>query len=348
MSNEGRRGEGESSIDGGGGSTQRQLQLQQREFSSIYPFKIKIKSTAPNIHDLTNLIVSNGFRFESGEVDHYQPGFAKPLLFDKDILLIPFYDIFEEHITEDVTNKERPGEIKQEMKVTQTQKVQYIIDANIYAKEGLVFVCRANSLDNAQQLLAEYLQTVKLNQDCMYSFVYNQNSEILQQLLKSLYDYWPTGQSQITSIRIGGKTISARYSGRGSYDVRLEDSNEEIRKRIGLAEEIEDLTLKPPIAFTGRSGKMRTTMVPRISINEVGMINCRANINYENFVLIKEFVEETVKIINELHKGRHPRGYKRIEEFAGLLSARTSYEEEEKNNENDSHPEASHKIGIEE
>jgi hypothetical protein len=48
----------------------------------------------------------------------------------------------------------------------------------------------------------------------------------------SLYDYWPTSETQITSIRIGGKTISARYSGRGAYDVRVEDANEEIRNRI--------------------------------------------------------------------------------------------------------------------
>ena len=39
-------------------------------------------------------------------------------------------------------------------------------------------------------------------------------------------------ESQITPIEIGGKTVSARYSGRGMYDVRLEDANEEIRNRI--------------------------------------------------------------------------------------------------------------------
>jgi hypothetical protein len=42
---------------------------------------------------------------------------------------------------------------------------------------------------------------------------------------------WPTSESQVTSIKIGGKTISARYSGRHKYDVRLDDANEEIRSR---------------------------------------------------------------------------------------------------------------------
>jgi hypothetical protein len=42
---------------------------------------------------------------------------------------------------------------------------------------------------------------------------------------------WPTSESQVTSIKIGGKTISARYSGRRRYDVRLDDANEEIRSR---------------------------------------------------------------------------------------------------------------------
>jgi hypothetical protein len=39
---------------------------------------------------------------------------------------------------------------------------------------------------------------------------------------------WPTSESQVTSIKIGGKTISARYSGRRKYDARLDDVNKEI------------------------------------------------------------------------------------------------------------------------
>ena len=43
-------------------------------------------------------------------------------------------------------------------------------------------------------------------------------------------------ESQIISIKIGRKTVSARYSGRGMYDVRLEDANKEIRNRIASHE----------------------------------------------------------------------------------------------------------------
>ena len=66
----------------------------------------------------------------------------------------------------------------------------------------------------------------------------------MQQLLVSLYDYWPTNQSQITSIKIGGKTISANYSGRGKYDLRLEEVNEEIKNRIINGDYIENINIK--------------------------------------------------------------------------------------------------------
>jgi hypothetical protein len=61
--------------------------------------------------------------------------------------------------------------------------------------------------------------------------------------------------SQITSIRIGGKTISARYSERGTSDIRLEDVNEEIRNRISSNEHIENIMLKPPIGFATRRSR---------------------------------------------------------------------------------------------
>jgi hypothetical protein len=71
-------------------------------------------------------------------------------------------------------------------------------------------------------------------------------------------DYWPTTESQVTSIRIGGKTISAKYSGRGRYDVRLEDIDEEIRNRITAGEQIESITLKPPVSIGGSGIKIST------------------------------------------------------------------------------------------
>jgi hypothetical protein len=307
---------------------QKAQQPQQREFSSIFAFKIIRKGRSSrslpslqnnnNIDSLNNLLSSNGFKFES---EAYQSGFGKPIMFENNILVAPYYDIIEEQIIEDTTNKDKPGEIKQETKILPTQKVRYIIDTNIFANEDLVFICRTDSfLDNAKQLLVEYLKTLQIYEDCSFGFVYDMNSEIMQQLLMSLYDYWPTSESQITSIRIGGKTISARYSGRGAYDIRLEDANEEIRNRISSNEHIEDITLKAPIGFAARSTRRsrsisRSRVIPKISISENGIINCRANVNYENFVIIKNFVQETMQIIRELQKGRRPIGYTQLDEF---------------------------------
>jgi hypothetical protein len=288
-------------------------QEQEREFSSIFAFKMKVESSSsppPAIQHLTDLLIARAFRFEVG---NYKPGFTKPTLFNGQILLVPYYEITEEQVTEDITKKENPGEIITETKVIQVQKVIYIIDTNVYASQGMVLVCRANSLDHAQQLLDEYLQTIRLNQSCTYSFVYNQSSSIMQQLLMTLYDYWPTVQSQVTSVRIGGKTIAARYSGRGNYDVRLEDAaDKEIRNRIANGEQIENITLKPPIGLTGI--KM-SRFVPKITIDDIGIVNCRANINYENFALVKAFIDETKKMVSHVLKGERSRGYTKIDEF---------------------------------
>lgn len=290
----------------------------EREFSSIFVFKIKKRSAdtaaaAAPPHDLdklSNSLMNKAFKFEP---DNYQSGFAKPVSFDQEIQLVPYYEIEEEQITEDITNKERPGEIIPQTKLMQIQKLRYIIDANVYANQGLVLVCRVDTIDHAQQILEEYLQTTGLDESCSRNFLYGQPSGIVQQLLLTLYDYWPTTESQITSVRIGGKTISAKYSGRGRYDVRLEDINEEIRSRITAGEQIESITIKPPISIGG--GIKIRRAVPKITINDIGVIACRANTNYENFALIKGFINETVNIISNLVRGKQPRGYSKLEDF---------------------------------
>ena len=97
----------------------------------------------------------------------------------------------------------------------------------------------------------------------------------MQQLLVILYDYWPTVQSQITSVRIGGKTITARYSGRGKYDIRLDDSaDRQIRIKMNACEQIENVThTAEPSGI-----KMKRSFIPKITISDTGMINCKANI----------------------------------------------------------------------
>jgi hypothetical protein len=297
-------------------------QESEREFSSLFVFKIKnisnnTSAAQPNLDGLSNSLMKKAFKFEP---DNYQSGFAKPIIFDrKRTLLIPYYEIAEERVTEDITDKEKVGEAIPQTKTVQVQNLKYIVDANVYANDGLILVCRVDTIDRAEQILVEYLQTTRLKESYVYNFLYGQPSVIMQQLLLTLYDYWPTVQSQITSVRIGGKTISARYSGRGRYDLRLEDIDEEIRKRISDGEQIENITIKPPIDIAERIKIKR--VVPKITINDVGIINCRANTNYENFALIKGFITETIKIIGDTIKGKRPRSYTRIEDFSGQATA---------------------------
>jgi hypothetical protein len=232
----------------------------EHEFSSIFVFRIKNRPTItaappPDLNQLSNSLINKAFKFEP---DNYQSGFAKPVDFEQKILLLPYYEIEEEQITEDVTDKERPGEVIPQIKLMQVQKLRYIIDVNVYANQGLILVCRVDTIDHAQQILEEYLQTTGLDGSCIRNFLYGQPSGIVQQLLLTLYDYWPTTESQVTSIRIGGKTISAKYSGRGRYDVRLEDIDEEIRNRITAGEQIESITLKPPVSIGGSGIKIST------------------------------------------------------------------------------------------
>ena len=73
--------------------------LQQREFSSIFVFKIRMKGANNNpvpplkpqndIYKIIDLIASKTFKFES---EAYKLGFGKPLKFGKEILVVPYYD----------------------------------------------------------------------------------------------------------------------------------------------------------------------------------------------------------------------------------------------------------------
>jgi hypothetical protein len=138
-------------------------------------------ASSPDFNQLTNLLITNPFQFEEG---NYKPGFAKPtMLLEKSIVGIPYYDIVEEQVTEDVTNNQKPGEIITETKITQVQKMRYIIDSNIYANEGLILVCRVESLDCAQHLLDEYIRTLGFDKrNYVYSYVYGLSPAIMQQL----------------------------------------------------------------------------------------------------------------------------------------------------------------------
>lgn len=303
------------------------------EFSSIFPFRISHISPSSSrfikqinkennynygnsnfdssFKILTEHLLKEPFHFEP---NNYQSGYAIPSILNLKVVVIPYYEIIDGNITQNVTGKENVGEVTKQTTTIKAQKLKYIIDASTFANSKIILVCKVKTVDQARDFLSDYLKAIGFKEsNDTWNFVYNESDTIMQQLLLSLYDYWPTNESQTTSIKIGGKTISANYSGRGKYDLRLEEVNEEIKNRIINGDHIENITLKPPIGITGI--KLRKS-VPKISINDQGVISCRANINYENFVIIKWFIEETINIIKQLNKVEQPKAsYIKLEDF---------------------------------
>ncbi|MGZ5490195.1 MAG: hypothetical protein ACXW2E_07725 [Nitrososphaeraceae archaeon] len=303
------------------------------EFSSIFPFRISHISPSSSrfikqinkennynygnsnfdssFKILTEHLLKEPFHFEP---NNYQSGYAIPSILNLKVVVIPYYEIIDGNITQNVTGKENLGEVTKQTTTIKAQKLKYIIDASTFANSKIILVCKVKTIDQARDFLSDYLKAIGFKEsNDTWNFVYNESDTIMQQLLLSLYDYWPTNESQTTSIKIGGKTISANYSGRGKYDLRLEEVNEEIKNRIINGDHIENITLKPPIGITGI--KLRKS-VPKISINDQGVISCRANINYENFVIIKWFIEETINIIKQLNKVEQPKAsYIKLEDF---------------------------------
>jgi thermostable 8-oxoguanine DNA glycosylase len=303
------------------------------EFSSIFPFRISHISPSStsyikhlnkeNIYNydssnfdssfkiLTERLLKEPFHFEP---NNYQSGYAIPSILNLKVVVIPYYEIIDGSMIQNVTDKGNIGEVIKQTTTIKAQKLKYIIDASTFANSKIILVCKVKTVDQARDFLSDYLKTIGFKEsNYTWNFVYDESDFIMQQLLLSLYDYWPTNESQTTSIKIGGKTISANYSGRGKYDLRLEEVNEEIKNRIINGDHIENITLKPPIGITGI--KLRKS-VPKISINDQGVISCKANINYENFVIIKWFIEETINIIKQLNKIKQPRtSYIKLEDF---------------------------------
>jgi thermostable 8-oxoguanine DNA glycosylase len=308
-------------------------QKDEIEFSSIFPFRIGHISTSSSNYikhiDKENTATYNNSNFDSSikiltehllkvpfhfEPNNYQSGYAIPSILNLKVVVIPYYEIIDGNIIQNVTDKENIGEVIKQTRTIKAQKLKYIIDASTFANSKIILVCKVKTVDQARDFLSDYLKTIGFKEsNDIWNFVYDESDFIMQQLLLSLYDYWPTNESQTTSIKIGGKTISANYSGRGKYDLRLEEVNEEIKNRIINGDHIENITLKPPIGITGI--KLRKS-VPKISINDQGVISCKANINYENFVIIKWFIEETINIIKQLNKIKQPRAsYIKLEDF---------------------------------
>jgi hypothetical protein len=102
------------------------------------------------------------------------------------------------------------------------------------------------------------------------------------------------------------------------YDIRLEDDDEEIRNRIASHELVESITLKAPVGLVEISSRSRYRYIPKITINNNGVLSSKANVNYENFATISNFVQETMKIVGELQKGRCPVGHISLDQFANM------------------------------
>jgi thermostable 8-oxoguanine DNA glycosylase len=306
-------------------------QKDEIEFSSIFPFRIGDISTSSssNINHINKENTYNNSNFDSSikvltehllkvpfhfEPNNYQSGYAIPSILNLKVVVIPYYEIIDGSMIQNVTDKGNIGEVIKQTTTIKAQKLKYIIDASTFANSKIILVCKVKTVDQARDFLSDYLKTIGFKEsNYTWNFVYDESDFIIQQLLLSLYDYWPTNESQTTSIKIGGKTISANYSGRGKYDLRLEEVNEEIKNRIINGDHIENITIKPPIGITRL--KLRKS-VPKISINDQGVISCKANINYENFVIINWFIEETINIIKQLNKIKQPRpSYIKIEDF---------------------------------
>ena len=241
------------------------------EFSSIFPFRISHISPSSSsfikqinkennynygnsnfdssFKILTEHLLKEPFHFEP---NNYQSGYAIPSILNLKVVVIPYYEIIDGNIIQNVTGKENLGEVTKQTTTIKAQKLKYIIDASTFANSKIILVCKVKTVDQARDFLSDYLKAIGFKEsNDTWNFVYNESDTIMQQLLLSLYDYWPTNESQTTSIKIGGKTISANYSGRGKYDLRLEEVNEEIKNRIINGDHIENITLKPPIGLTG-------------------------------------------------------------------------------------------------
>ena len=197
------------------------------EFSSIFPFRISHISPSStsyikhlnkeNIYNydssnfdssfkiLTERLLKEPFHFEP---NNYQSGYAIPSILNLKVVVIPYYEIIDGNIIQNVTGKEKLGAVTKQTTTIKSQKLKYIIDASTFAHSKIILVCKVKTVDQARDFLADYLKAIGFKESNeTWDFIYNESDSIMQQLLLSLYDYWPTNESQTTSIK-----ISANYS----------------------------------------------------------------------------------------------------------------------------------------
>ena len=135
------------------------------------------------------------------KLNNYQSGYAIPSILNLKVLAIPYYEILDEIISQNVTDKGKIGQVTQQTTTIKSQKLKYIIDANTFANGNIILVCKVKDVDEAHDFLSNYLKAIGFKKNYkICDFIYNESASIMQQLLVS-DDYWPTNQSQITSIK---------------------------------------------------------------------------------------------------------------------------------------------------
>ena len=122
------------------------------EFSSIFPFRIdntcvsnnfiftkSIQKEKPNNNGsssdfdytfkiFTDCLLQEPFHFEP---NNYQSGYAIPSILNFKVVTVPYYEIIDETISQNITDKGKVGQVTQQTKSNKSQKLKYIIDAKI-------------------------------------------------------------------------------------------------------------------------------------------------------------------------------------------------------------------------
>ena len=179
------------------------------EFSSIFPFRISHISPSSSsfikqinkennynygnsnfdssFKILTEHLLKEPFHFEP---NNYQSGYAIPSILNLKVVVIPYYEIIDGNITQNVTGKENVGEVTKQTTTIKAQKLKYIIDASTFANSKIILVCKVKTVDQARDFLSDYLKAIGFKESSdTWNFVYDESDTIIQQLLLSLYDY---------------------------------------------------------------------------------------------------------------------------------------------------------------
>jgi hypothetical protein len=190
---------------------------------------------------------------------------------------------------------------------------QFILDRFSRQIKADALVCQTSDLASSTSLLQNYLTCIGVRARPVFNYEYR--LQLLQQLLETLYWYWPVSESAVTAIKIGDNTITTRHSGRGAYDVRIHsEKDSEVKKALTRGEKIENITIIPPHSVAGSTIDER---ICKVTLYHDGKISTRARITEQNLKMVWAFIEETNKILDQIEGGKRPSGFQPLEPFFG-------------------------------